>query len=105
MSSISIAVAAQTTTSVQRWMFIWGTTPNRGEERGGCGAASLGRRPLASGDSPVRPLAFAIMHLEHMALLVDDYDSAIAFFVDALGFELAEDSPARTNDGRPKRWV
>jgi catechol 2,3-dioxygenase-like lactoylglutathione lyase family enzyme len=45
------------------------------------------------------------MHLEHMALLVDDYDSAIAFFVDALGFELAEDSPARTNDGRPKRWV
>src|SRR5262249_49542036 len=25
--------------------------------------------------------------------------------VDALGFELAEDSPALTNDGRPKRWV
>ena len=22
-----------------------------------------------------------------------------------LGFELAEDSPATTNDGRPKRWV
>jgi catechol 2,3-dioxygenase-like lactoylglutathione lyase family enzyme len=45
------------------------------------------------------------MHLEHMALIVDDYDAAIAFFVDALGFELAEDSPALTNDGRPKRWV
>jgi catechol 2,3-dioxygenase-like lactoylglutathione lyase family enzyme len=45
------------------------------------------------------------MHLEHVALIVDDYDAAIAFFVDALGFELVEDSPARTNDGRPKRWV
>jgi catechol 2,3-dioxygenase-like lactoylglutathione lyase family enzyme len=45
------------------------------------------------------------MHLEHVALIVDDYDAAIAFFVDALGFELVEDSPALTNDGRPKRWV
>ncbi len=40
-----------------------------------------------------------------VALVVDDYDSAIGFFVDALGFELVEDSPATTNDGRPKRWV
>jgi len=38
-------------------------------------------------------------------LLVDDYDTAIAFFVDALGFELEEDAPSFTNDGRPKRWV
>jgi catechol 2,3-dioxygenase-like lactoylglutathione lyase family enzyme len=45
------------------------------------------------------------MHLEHMALVVDDYDEAIAFFTGALGFELVEDSPAQTNDGRPKRWV
>ena len=45
------------------------------------------------------------MHLEHMAIVVDDYDAAIAFYVDVLGFELAEDSPAQTNDGRPKRWV
>ncbi len=45
------------------------------------------------------------MHLEHLALIVDAYDEAIAFFVDALGFELVEDSPALTNDGRPKRWV
>ena len=45
------------------------------------------------------------MHLEQAAILVDDYDRAIAFFVDALGFELVEDSPATTNDGRPKRWV
>jgi len=45
------------------------------------------------------------MHLEHTALIVDDYDEAIEFFVEALGFELTEDSPAVTNDGRPKRWV
>jgi catechol 2,3-dioxygenase-like lactoylglutathione lyase family enzyme len=45
------------------------------------------------------------MHLEHVAIVVDDYDAAIEFFVGALGFELAEDSPALTNDGRPKRWV
>jgi catechol 2,3-dioxygenase-like lactoylglutathione lyase family enzyme len=45
------------------------------------------------------------MHLERAALIVDDYDEAIAFFVDALGFELVEDEPAQTNDGRPKRWV
>ena len=43
--------------------------------------------------------------LELVTIVVDDYDAAIAFFVDALGFELAEDSPAVTNDGRPKRWV
>jgi catechol 2,3-dioxygenase-like lactoylglutathione lyase family enzyme len=46
------------------------------------------------------------MHLEHMAIVVDDYDAAIAFFVGALGFELVEDSPAFTTvEGRPKRWV
>ena len=45
------------------------------------------------------------MHLERVALIVDDYDEAIAFFVDVLGFELVEDEAALTNDGRPKRWV
>lgn len=44
-------------------------------------------------------------HLELVAIVVDDYDPAIRFFVDALGFELVEDSPSRTNDGRAKRWV
>jgi catechol 2,3-dioxygenase-like lactoylglutathione lyase family enzyme len=39
------------------------------------------------------------------ALIVDDYDPAIDFFVDTLGFELVEDSPATTNKGQPKRWV
>jgi catechol 2,3-dioxygenase-like lactoylglutathione lyase family enzyme len=45
------------------------------------------------------------MQLEQVALVVDDYDAAIEFFVGALGFELVEDSPSLTNDGRPKRWV
>lgn len=46
------------------------------------------------------------MHLEHLSLIIEDYDAAIAFFVDALGFELVEDSPALTTaGGRPKRWV
>ncbi len=40
-----------------------------------------------------------------VAVVVTDYDPAIAFFVDGLGFELVEDSPALTTDGRPKRWV
>jgi catechol 2,3-dioxygenase-like lactoylglutathione lyase family enzyme len=40
------------------------------------------------------------MYIEHTALIVRDYDEAIRFFVDALGFELAEDAPATTNDGR-----
>jgi catechol 2,3-dioxygenase-like lactoylglutathione lyase family enzyme len=46
------------------------------------------------------------VYLEQFALIVDDYDEAIRFFVDALGFELVEDSPALTSRaGRPKRWV
>jgi catechol 2,3-dioxygenase-like lactoylglutathione lyase family enzyme len=46
------------------------------------------------------------MYLEHVALIVEDYDEAIAFFVDVLGFDLIEDSPAlTTRAGRPKRWV
>ena len=44
-------------------------------------------------------------HLSLIALIVHDYDAAIAFFVDALGFELIEDVPSTTNAGRPKRWV
>jgi catechol 2,3-dioxygenase-like lactoylglutathione lyase family enzyme len=45
------------------------------------------------------------MYLEQIAIIVDDYDDAIEFFVERLGFELLKDSPALTNDGRPKRWV
>jgi catechol 2,3-dioxygenase-like lactoylglutathione lyase family enzyme len=45
------------------------------------------------------------MYIEHVALIVDDYDRAIDFFVRALRFELVEDTPSQTNDGRPKRWI
>src|SRR5688500_138406 len=45
------------------------------------------------------------MHLHLVALVVRDYDPAIDFFVRVLGFELVEDTPSLTNDGRPKRWV
>jgi catechol 2,3-dioxygenase-like lactoylglutathione lyase family enzyme len=45
------------------------------------------------------------VHLGLVAVVVSEYDPAISFFVDALGFELVEDSPSLTNDGRPKRWV
>ena len=44
--------------------------------------------------------------LRAITLVVDEYDPAIAFFVDALGFELIEDTPAGVgSDGAPKRWV
>ncbi len=43
--------------------------------------------------------------LSRITIVVDDYDPAIAFFVDVLGFELVEDAPAATSSGDPKRWV
>ena len=45
------------------------------------------------------------MRLDKIAIIVDDYDQAIWYFTDVLGFDLVEDSPSLTNDGRPKRWV
>ncbi|GAA3007682.1 VOC family protein [Streptosporangium longisporum] len=45
------------------------------------------------------------MRIDLVTIVVDDYDPAVAFFVEALGFDLVEDSPSLTNDGRPKRWV
>ncbi len=44
-------------------------------------------------------------NLELVALVVRDYEPAIRFFVDILKFDLIEDTPSQTNDGRPKRWV
>jgi catechol 2,3-dioxygenase-like lactoylglutathione lyase family enzyme len=44
-------------------------------------------------------------NLELVALVVRDYDQAIRFFVDVLQFELVEDTPSLSNDGRSKRWV
>ena len=43
--------------------------------------------------------------LDLVALVVEEYDPAIYFFVRILRFELIEDVPSLTNDGRPKRWV
>ena len=45
------------------------------------------------------------MQLELVALIVREYDPAIRFFVDLLGFELVKDEPSTTTDGRAKRWV
>ena len=44
-------------------------------------------------------------HLELVALIVREYEPAIDFFVNVLQFELVENIPSLTNDGRPKRWV
>jgi catechol 2,3-dioxygenase-like lactoylglutathione lyase family enzyme len=40
-------------------------------------------------------------HIGLVAVLVHDYDEAIAFYTDALGFELRED----TDQGAGRRWV
>jgi catechol 2,3-dioxygenase-like lactoylglutathione lyase family enzyme len=45
------------------------------------------------------------VHIGLIAIVVQDYEPAIRFFVSTLGFELVEDTPCLTNDGRPKRWV
>jgi catechol 2,3-dioxygenase-like lactoylglutathione lyase family enzyme len=44
-------------------------------------------------------------NLHLVALVVKDYGPAIDFFTRILRFELVEDVPSLTNDGRPKRWV
>jgi catechol 2,3-dioxygenase-like lactoylglutathione lyase family enzyme len=46
-----------------------------------------------------------LSNLDLVAVIVSDYDEAIAFFVNILDFNLVEDEPSLTNDGRPKRWV
>jgi catechol 2,3-dioxygenase-like lactoylglutathione lyase family enzyme len=45
------------------------------------------------------------VQLDLVAVVVEEYEPAIEFFVGRLGFELVEDAPSLTNDGRPKRWV
>jgi catechol 2,3-dioxygenase-like lactoylglutathione lyase family enzyme len=41
------------------------------------------------------------MHISSFALVVNDYDEAIAYYTEKLGFELREDSPRENG----KRWV
>ncbi|MCX6469978.1 MAG: VOC family protein [Corynebacteriales bacterium] len=43
--------------------------------------------------------------LRMITIVVDEYDPAIEFFVCVLGFDLVDDSPAQSEDGRAKRWV
>lgn len=45
------------------------------------------------------------MQLDLATFVVHEYDAAIEFFTDVLGFVVSEDEPSLTNDGRPKRWV
>ena len=44
-------------------------------------------------------------NLAHVSLLVRDYDEAIHFFTECLGFHLIEDSLSKDRDGCEKRWV
>lgn len=67
----------------------------RGEE--------LARSPGA--ESPCLPPYPGVVQLGLVTVVASAYDPAISFFVDALGFELVEDSHALTNDKRPKGWV
>jgi catechol 2,3-dioxygenase-like lactoylglutathione lyase family enzyme len=46
-----------------------------------------------------------VSFLQRVTIVVDEYDPAIAFFVEVLGFDLVDDSSSLTNDGRQKRWV
>ena len=43
--------------------------------------------------------------LGYVALVVREYDEAIAFFTQLLGFQVVEDSAATDRLGRDKRWV
>ncbi|MGC2448983.1 MAG: VOC family protein [Candidatus Sulfotelmatobacter sp.] len=44
-------------------------------------------------------------NLGYVTLVVRDYDEAITFFTESLGFELIEDIPSTDRQGRAKRWV
>jgi len=46
-----------------------------------------------------------VSNLDLVTFLVDDYDRAVDWFTRVLGFDLVQDEPARTDGGRPKRWV
>jgi catechol 2,3-dioxygenase-like lactoylglutathione lyase family enzyme len=66
------------------------------------GASGATRHPAAG---PGAAAYAGAVHLSLIAVVVREYDQAIEFFTGVLGFDLVEDSPALTNDGRPKRWV
>ena len=41
----------------------------------------------------------------YVTMVVRDYDEAIAFFTQSLGFDLIEDTPSKDRQDRDKRWV
>jgi catechol 2,3-dioxygenase-like lactoylglutathione lyase family enzyme len=43
--------------------------------------------------------------IAHVTLVVRDYDEAITFFTQSLGFHLIEDSTSKDRQGRDKRWI
>jgi|SRR5438270_12438642 lactoylglutathione lyase len=43
--------------------------------------------------------------LGYVALVVRDYDEAVAYFTQSLGFHVVEDSPLKDRQGGDKRWV
>jgi catechol 2,3-dioxygenase-like lactoylglutathione lyase family enzyme len=43
--------------------------------------------------------------LGYVALVVRDYDEALTFFTELLGFTVIEDSVAKDRSGNEKRWV
>ncbi len=62
------------------------------------GVVTMGRS-FGAGSERIAPMA----HLDLVALVVREYEPAIDFFARVLGFDLVEDEPSLTNDGRPKR--
>ena len=70
------------------------------------GVASTFTEQRSTHVQPARSGIFGLMsRLELVTLVVREYDPAIRFFCDVLDFELVEDEPSTTTDGRPKRWV
>ena len=57
--------------------------------------------PCLAPSSVIRITSCPMPHIALVTLVVDDYDRAIAFYTDALGFELVEDS----DRGNGTRWV
>ena len=84
-----------------------------------CGKPTFSQEESSNPASCIMPVRFSAMlarklpngamsqmsFLELVSIVVREYDPAISFFVDILGFELVEDSPSQTTDGHPKRWV
>lgn len=65
-------------------------------------ASSFGVRPVPHQSRPPSHSAPVQHSIAHVALVVRDYDEAIAFYTETLGFTLVEDTYQPEQD---KRWV